>query len=79
MKHGLAWQYCYEPVSPSLSQANDVGASMIIHAFGAYFGLAVARVLYRPGLKNGHENDGSVYHSDLFAMIGKNQLYFKLM
>ncbi|XP_073348953.1 ammonium transporter Rh type A [Pagrus major] len=51
-------------------EANDVGASMIIHAYGAYFGLAVARVLYRPGLRNGHENDGSVYHSDLFAMIG---------
>ncbi|MBN3279663.1 RHAG protein, partial [Polyodon spathula] len=50
--------------------ANDVGASMIIHAFGAYFGLAVARILYRPGLKNGHDNEGSVYHSDLFAMIG---------
>ncbi|KAK1171783.1 ammonium transporter Rh type A-like [Acipenser oxyrinchus oxyrinchus] len=51
-------------------RANDVGASMIIHAFGAYFGLAVARILYRPGLKNGHDNEGSVYHSDLFAMIG---------
>uniref|UniRef100_A0A665WFN7 Ammonium transporter Rh type A n=1 Tax=Echeneis naucrates TaxID=173247 RepID=A0A665WFN7_ECHNA len=51
-------------------KAHDVGASMIIHAYGAYFGLAVARVLYRPGLRNGHENDGSVYHSDLFAMIG---------
>ncbi|MBN3319461.1 RHAG protein, partial [Atractosteus spatula] len=51
-------------------QASDVGASMVIHAFGAYFGLAVARMLYRPGLSNGHENDGSVYHSDLFAMIG---------
>ncbi|KAJ8391509.1 hypothetical protein AAFF_G00088310 [Aldrovandia affinis] len=50
--------------------ANDVGASMIIHAYGAYFGLAVARVLYRPGLRDGHENDGSVYHSDMFAMIG---------
>ncbi|CAL8317895.1 unnamed protein product [Merluccius merluccius] len=54
----------------ALFEATDVGASMIIHAFGAYFGLAVARVLYRPGLKNGHENDGSVYHSDMFAMIG---------
>lgn len=43
---------------------------MTIHAFGAYFGLAVARVLYRPALRDGHENDGSVYHSDLFAMIG---------
>ncbi|KAA0708948.1 Ammonium transporter Rh type [Triplophysa tibetana] len=50
--------------------ASDVGASMTIHAFGAYFGLAVARVLYRPGLRNGHDNNGSVYHSDLFAMIG---------
>ncbi|KAG8445808.1 hypothetical protein GDO86_010554 [Hymenochirus boettgeri] len=50
--------------------ASDTGASMTIHAFGAYFGLAAAAVLYRPGLKNGHENEGSVYHSDLFAMIG---------
>ncbi|XP_056620449.1 ammonium transporter Rh type A [Triplophysa dalaica] len=50
--------------------ASDVGASMTIHAFGAYFGLAVARVLYRPGLRDGHDNNGSVYHSDLFAMIG---------
>lgn len=47
---------------------------MVIHAYGAYFGLAVTRVLYRPGLRNGHENDGSVYHSDMFAMIGKRAL-----
>ncbi|XP_038582354.1 ammonium transporter Rh type A-like isoform X2 [Micropterus salmoides] len=59
-----------EHIVAKLLGANDVGASMIIHAFGAYFGLAVARVLYRQGLRNGHENDGSVYHSDLFAMIG---------
>ncbi|XP_045916509.1 ammonium transporter Rh type A-like [Micropterus dolomieu] len=57
-------------VAELLRVSYDVGASIIIHAFGAYFGLAVARVLYRPGLRNGHENDGSVYHSDLFAMIG---------
>ncbi|XP_037393803.1 ammonium transporter Rh type A [Pygocentrus nattereri] len=55
--------------------ASDVGASMTIHAFGAYFGLAVARVLYRPGLRNGHDNEGSVYHSDLFAMIGTVYLW----
>ncbi|XP_063079895.1 ammonium transporter Rh type A [Engraulis encrasicolus] len=54
---------------------SDIGASMTIHAFGAYFGLAVARMLYRPGLRNGHENDGSVYHSDLFAMIGTVYLW----
>ncbi|NP_001279347.1 ammonium transporter Rh type A [Callorhinchus milii] len=50
-------------------KAKDVGASMTIHAFGAYFGLAVSRVLYRSGLKD-HEKEGSVYHSDIFAMIG---------
>ncbi|NXA63968.1 RHAG protein, partial [Mohoua ochrocephala] len=51
-------------------EATDVGASMTIHAFGAYFGLAAAFVLYRPGLTNKHENDESTYHSDMFAMIG---------
>uniref|UniRef100_A0A8C8JR54 Ammonium transporter Rh type A n=1 Tax=Oncorhynchus tshawytscha TaxID=74940 RepID=A0A8C8JR54_ONCTS len=59
-----------EHLVAEILEANDVGASMIIHAFGAYFGLAVARMLYRPALRNSHENDGSVYHSDLFAMIG---------
>uniref|UniRef100_A0A8C2DSB1 Ammonium transporter Rh type A n=1 Tax=Cyprinus carpio TaxID=7962 RepID=A0A8C2DSB1_CYPCA len=54
---------------------SDVGASMTIHAFGAYFGLAVARVLYRPGLRNGHEKEGSNYHSDMFAMIGTVYLW----
>ncbi|XP_077018150.1 ammonium transporter Rh type A isoform X1 [Tamandua tetradactyla] len=51
-------------------KASDTGASMTIHAFGAYFGLAVAGVLYRSGLRRGHDNEESVYHSDLFAMIG---------
>uniref|UniRef100_A0A4W6F1C5 Ammonium transporter Rh type A n=1 Tax=Lates calcarifer TaxID=8187 RepID=A0A4W6F1C5_LATCA len=59
-----------EHLVASTLKASDVGASMIIHAYGAYFGLAVARVLYRPGLRDGHDNEGSVYHSDLFAMIG---------
>lgn len=48
---------------------------MTIHAFGAYFGLAVTRMLYRQGLRNGHNNEGSVYHSDLFAMIGTSPSY----
>lgn len=56
-------------------QASDIGASMTIHAFGAYFGLAVTRMLYRPGLHDGHNNEGSVYHSDLFAMIGTSTSY----
>ncbi|XP_078069056.1 ammonium transporter Rh type A-like [Mustelus asterias] len=61
---------CNEYLVAEFLKAKDVGASMTIHAFGAYFGLAVSRVLYRPGLQGGHDNEGSLYHSDLFAMIG---------
>ncbi|NWR53301.1 RHAG protein, partial [Regulus satrapa] len=61
---------CNEHLVTKILQATDVGASMTIHAFGAYFGLAAAFVLYRPGLTNKHENDESTYHSDMFAMIG---------
>ncbi|XP_068277388.1 ammonium transporter Rh type A [Nyctibius grandis] len=61
---------CNEHLVTEILQATDVGASMTIHAFGAYFGLAVTLVLYRPSLKNKHENEESTYHSDIFAMIG---------
>lgn len=49
--------------------AVDVGESMYIHAFGAYFGLAVARVLHHDKA-NEAKSEGSVYHSDIFSMIG---------
>ncbi|NXK09533.1 RHAG protein, partial [Herpetotheres cachinnans] len=61
---------CNEYLVTEIFQATDVGGSMTIHAFGAYFGLAVTLVLYRPGLKNKHQNEESTYHSDIFAMIG---------
>ncbi|NWT10165.1 RHAG protein, partial [Vireo altiloquus] len=61
---------CNEHLVTEVLEATDIGASMTIHAFGAYFGLAAAFVLYRPGLTNKHENDESTYHSDMFAMIG---------
>ncbi|XP_019376393.1 PREDICTED: ammonium transporter Rh type B [Gavialis gangeticus] len=54
----------------SLLGAKDAGGSMTIHAFGAYFGLMVSRVLYRPQLDKSRQREGSVYHSDVFAMIG---------
>ncbi|KAL8173098.1 UNVERIFIED_CONTAM: hypothetical protein K2H54_040033 [Gekko kuhli] len=60
---------CNEHLVVNVFGAADMGASMTIHAFGAYFGLAASRLLYRPGLKNGHENEGSSYYSDMFAMI----------
>ncbi|XP_044800174.2 ammonium transporter Rh type B isoform X4 [Bubalus bubalis] len=54
----------------SLLEVKDAGGSMTIHTFGAYFGLILSRVLYRPQLENSKHCQGSVYHSDLFAMIG---------
>jgi ammonium transporter Rh len=50
-------------------EVNDVGGSIIVHAFGAYFGLACSRVLYRNYWQN-EENANSIYHSDIFSMIG---------
>jgi ammonium transporter Rh len=49
--------------------ASDIGGSMAIHAFGAYFGLACSWVI-SPKKSKDHPKNGSVYHSDLFAMIG---------
>nr|XP_040020010.1 ammonium transporter Rh type B isoform X1 [Gasterosteus aculeatus aculeatus] len=55
--------------------ARDAGGSMTIHTFGAYFGLMVTRVLYRPNLNKSKHRNSSVYHSDLFAMIGTIYLW----
>ena len=59
-----------EWIAVKFLKISDAGGSMIIHAFGAYFGLAVARVYYRRDALH-NEKEGAVYHSDLFAMIGK--------
>ncbi|XP_032648003.1 ammonium transporter Rh type B [Chelonoidis abingdonii] len=64
-----------EYVLLSLIGAKDAGGSMTIHTFGAYFGLMVSRVLYRPQLDKSRQREGSVYHSDLFAMIGTIYLW----
>ncbi|XP_078539325.1 ammonium transporter Rh type C isoform X2 [Lissotriton helveticus] len=50
--------------------AIDAGGSMTIHTFGAYFGLTVAWILNRPCLEQNNNKEGSVYHSDIFSMIG---------
>uniref|UniRef100_A0AAX7UAV6 Ammonium transporter AmtB-like domain-containing protein n=2 Tax=Astatotilapia calliptera TaxID=8154 RepID=A0AAX7UAV6_ASTCA len=53
-----------------LLHCRDAGGSMVIHTFGGYYGLAISWVLYRPNLNLSKRLNGSVYHSDLFAMIG---------
>lgn len=40
-----------------------------MHAFGAYFGLACAKGFGKKE-QRGHTNEGSTYHTDIFAMIG---------
>uniref|UniRef100_A0A667Z8J1 Rh family, C glycoprotein, like 1 n=1 Tax=Myripristis murdjan TaxID=586833 RepID=A0A667Z8J1_9TELE len=54
----------------SLLHCRDAGGSMVIHCFGGYYGLAISWVLYRPKLHLSQRLNGSVYHSDVFAMIG---------
>ena len=57
-------------INDHVFKAADVGRSMIIHTFGAYFGLACSMMLSRRKAIN-HSKNSSVYHSDIFAMIGK--------
>ncbi|KJE94518.1 Rh type C glycoprotein2b [Capsaspora owczarzaki ATCC 30864] len=47
----------------------DIGGSIAIHTFGAYFGLAVSYMITTPKARN-NKNNGSMYYNDLFAMIG---------
>lgn len=50
-------------------QAVDIGGSMFIHTFGAYFGLAMSYVSRRQQDCQSRKEESS-YTSDLFAMIG---------
>ena len=47
---------------------------MVIHTFGGYYGLSISWMLYRPNLDQSSRLQGSVYHSDVFAMIGEYDL-----
>lgn len=51
--------------------AVDMGGSMYVHTFGAYFGLGVASMLtQKPKLKRDEHMFGASYTSDMTAMIG---------
>lgn len=47
----------------------DIGGSMVVHIFGAYFGLGVSWVLTTPEARS-HPDNGANYTSDTFAMVG---------
>jgi ammonium transporter Rh len=47
----------------------DVGGSIIIHMFGAFFGVGLSLAL-RPRPTSGDKNNSALYYTDVFAMIG---------
>jgi len=47
----------------------DIGGAMVIHMFGAFFGLACSWVLGAKKAKD-HPDNAPAYHADLFSMIG---------
>jgi ammonium transporter Rh len=49
--------------------AHDVGGGMVIHSFGAYFGLAATWVLHT-GDSHDHKDEAASYSSDLFSLTG---------
>jgi ammonium transporter Rh len=71
----IIYSICFEVVAAKI-ETLDVGGSLVIHAFGAYFGLAASFVLTPPVLTAEIKADrevpknGSSYNSDMFAMIG---------
>jgi len=60
-----------EAIGAGILQAVDMGGSMYVHAFGAYFGLA-ASYFFLPGdaISDKENRNASGYNSNLIAMIG---------
>ena len=56
----------------------DAGGSIVIHAFGAFFGLAATNFLTTSDARSCGDNS-AIYHSDLFAMIGTVFLYMVIL
>ncbi|OWZ09675.1 Ammonium Transporter (Amt) protein [Phytophthora megakarya] len=73
----LVWMTFFEIIIYALNEylvleqmkVSDAGGSMVIHTFGAFFGLAVTVMLGVP-CENEQVHNTSRYHSDVFAMIG---------
>jgi len=57
-----------ETIIAEFLHISDVGGSIAVHLFGAYFGLAVSIVLQNSG--NEHPKESSNKTTDLFSMAG---------
>lgn len=60
-----------EAILIEIFKVNDIGGSMVIHTFGAYFGLSCA-LFYKPkeAIEDKHGLGSGNYLSDLVSMIG---------
>ncbi|CEF59659.1 Rh30-like protein [Strongyloides ratti] len=52
----------------------DIGGSLVIHIIGCFFGLGVSKIINRREIYKSN-NESSVYHSDLFSIIGTLALW----
>lgn len=61
-----------EWLSNIVLKAEDVGRSIYVHTFGAYFGLAASRVLFRKDLETFAKPDkeNTTFDSNLFSVLG---------
>lgn len=71
----MAFEIIFYSINESLGvvvyEAVDMGGSMYVHTFGAYFGLAVSfMVTNKEKVNQAGSRFGSSYSSDMFAMIG---------
>lgn len=60
-----------EAIVIEIFKITDIGGSIVIHTFGAVFGIA-ASFFFQPAeaIRNKFGRDGSTYASDIIAMIG---------
>lgn len=56
-------------------KAIDMGGSVVIHMFGAYYGLLVTWIC-SPADSKQHKEKSSRYTSDLFSMIGTVRFHY---
>ncbi|XP_010191193.1 PREDICTED: ammonium transporter Rh type B-like, partial [Mesitornis unicolor] len=59
----------------SIMGVSDSGGSLTVHTFGAYFGLAVSRILHQPRVDEEKTQQDTGHQSDAFAVVGTIYLW----
>ncbi|NXI39510.1 RHBGB protein, partial [Galbula dea] len=59
----------------SLLGVRDSGGSLIVHTFGAYFGLMVSRLLHQPQVEKRKEQQERGQQPEIFAVVGTLYLW----